>query len=298
MTFYFVYIIASFLLFSLVALGLHPSCQDIIGVVLILSIGLVHGANDIAIIKKFREVSSGDFDLKRSIFIYSAVVLITLVLFIVLPQLALWLFILISAYHFGEQHWANTLKGMNNILKIVFFSVYGIAILFLLLWINAELSMEIIQQISEHAFFDRYLLGITKISFILLLVGFVLLALLKRDFANRIPLELLQLFSLFFIFEWSSLILGFAFYFIFWHSLFSIKDQLKFLYGSITKQTLMSYFKASILYWLVSIAGLIILVHLLNEKDYFYALMFAFIAAVTFPHVFVIGKMMNKSDKK
>ena len=298
MTFYFKYIILSFLLFSIVALALHPSYQDIIGVVLILSIGLVHGANDIAIIKKFREVSSGNFSLKRSVLLYSAVVLFTLILFIILPQLALWLFILISAYHFGEQHWADTLSNINRIVKIGFYSVYGIAILFLLLWLNAELSVEIIQQISEHAFFDRYLLEVTKVSFILLLAGFVFLGLLKREFANRIPLELLQLFSLFFIFEWSSLILGFAFYFIFWHSLFSIKDQLKFLYGSITKRTLMNYFKASILYWLVSIAGLLILVYLLNEKDYFYALMFAFIAAVTFPHVLVIGKMMNKPDKK
>jgi len=282
----------------MVALGLHSSYQDIIGLVLILSIGLVHGANDIAIIKKFKEISSGKFDLKRSVLLYSAVVLFTLTLFIILPQLALWLFILISAYHFGEQHWSDTLNGINHIVKLTFYSIYGIAILFLLLWLNAELSVDIIQQISEHAFFDRYLLEITKVSFTLLLAGFVLLGVLKRDFANRIPLELLQLFSLFFLFEWSSLILGFAIYFIFWHSLFSIRDQLKFLYGSITKRTLINYFKDSILYWLVSIAGLLILVYLLNEKDYFYALMFAFIAAVTFPHVFVIGKMMNNSDKK
>lgn len=298
MTFYFRYIIVCFLLFSLVALGHHSSYQDIIGVVLILSIGLVHGANDIAIIKKFKEISSGKFDLKRSVLLYLAVVLFTLVLFIILPQLALWLFILISAYHFGEQHWSDTLSGINHIVKLTFYSVYGIAILFLLLWLNAELSVDIIQQISEHAFIDQYLLDITKVSFTLVLAGFVLLGVVKRDFANRIPLELLQLFSLFFLFEWSSLILGFAIYFIFWHSLFSIRDQLKFLYGSITKQTLINYFKESILYWLVSIAGLLILVYLLNEKDYFYALMFAFIAAVTFPHVFVIGKMMNNSDKK
>ena len=282
----------------MVALGLHSSYQDFIGLVLILSIGLVHGANDIAIIKKFKEISSGKFDLKRSVLLYSAVVLFTLTLFIILPQLALWLFILISAYHFGEQHWSDTLNGINHIVKLTFYSIYGIAILFLLLWLNAELSVDIIQQISEHAFFDRYLLEITKVSFTLLLAGFVLLGVLKRDFANRIPLELLQLFSLFLLFEWSSLILGFAIYFIFWHSLFSIRDQLKFLYGNITKRTLINYFKDSILYWLVSIAGLLILVYLLNEKDYFYALMFAFIAAVTFPHVFVIGKMMNNSDKK
>jgi len=263
-----------------------------------LSIGLIHGANDIAIIRKLKNKKSKDSNPTRSILIYSGIVFSTLVLFIVLPQLALWLFILISAYHFGEQHWSVTLKMLNNKLKIVFYTTYGLSILFLLLFLNVSFAKEIIHQITPNAYFDQYLTEITKISFILLLAGFASLILYKKEFAQRIPLELLQIASLFLIFKWGNLIFGFAFYFVLWHSLFSIKDQLKFLYGKITGKNLMHYFKQSAIYWLISLVGLGVLVYLLNDKDYFYSLLFAFIAAVTFPHVFVINKMMKKLNKK
>jgi len=297
MRFYFPFIIVSCFIGSIIVLFTDKIYQNIIGVAFILSIGLIHGANDIAIIKKFRKKISMNFDLKKSILIYSGVVLVTLGLFAVLPQLALWLFILISAYHFGEQHWVNELQNINNKLKIIFFTIYGLSILFLLLFLNADFAKEIIQQITPYAYFDQYLTEITKVSFLLLLVGFAGFIVYSRAFANRVPLELLQLFSLFLIFKWGNLIFGFAFYFVVWHSLFSIKDQLKFLYGQLSKQNLIDYFRKSAVYWLVSLVGLLILVYLLNDKDYFYSLMFAFIAAVTFPHVFVISQMMDKLDK-
>ena len=297
MRFYFLFIVASFLIGSIIALLLDNINQNIIGVAFILSIGLIHGANDIAIIKKFKRKLSKNFNFKKSVSIYTGVVFLTLGLFVILPQLALWLFILISAYHFGEQHWTDTLKGINNKLKIVFYTIYGLSVLFLLLFLNADFAKEIIQQITPYAYFDQYLVEITKISFILLLAGFAGFILYSKEFANRIPLELLQLFSLFLIFEWGNLIFGFAFYFVAWHSLFSIKDQLKFLYGNLSKRNLVQYVKQSAAYWAVSLVGLAILVYLLNDKDYFYSLMFAFIAAVTFPHVIVISQMMEKLDE-
>jgi len=298
MRFYLEYIISCFLIGLVFSLIFEFNLQSIIGVCLILSIGLIHGANDIAIIRKLKNKKSKDSNPTRSILIYSGIVFSTLVLFIVLPQLALWLFILISAYHFGEQHWSVTLKMLNNKLKIVFYTTYGLSILFLLLFLNVSFAKEIIHQITPNAYFDQYLTEITKISFILLLAGFASLILYKKEFAQRIPLELLQIASLFLIFKWGNLIFGFAFYFVLWHSLFSIKDQLKFLYGKITGKNLMHYFKQSAIYWLISLVGLGVLVYLLNDKDYFYSLLFAFIAAVTFPHVFVINKMMKKLNKK
>lgn len=297
MRFYFIYIISSFVLGSIFSLFAEVTLQNIIGVFFILSIGLIHGANDIAIIKKFKKKVSKSFNFKKSILIYSSVVFFTLAIFVVLPQLALWLFILISAYHFGEQHWASMLKSINQWVSIIFYTVYGLSILFLLLFLNADFAQVIIQQITPYAFFDQYLTEITKICFLLLLIGFSGLIVFKRNFADRVPHELLQLASLFFIFKWGGLIFGFAFYFVVWHSLFSIKDQLKFLYGKITRENLWYYFKSSALYWFASIIGLLILVYLLNDKEYFYGLMFAFIAAVTFPHVIVISQMMKKMDK-
>jgi Brp/Blh family beta-carotene 15,15'-monooxygenase len=291
---YLHYILGSFILGITSIFLLNNELQNILALIAILSIGLNHGANDISIIQKFKIKSPDRFNFNKSVIIYSAVVVLTLLLFYLLPQLALWLFLIVSAYHFGEQHWASTIKKIHPIISFPFYTIYGLAVLFLLLYLNEAFAIEIIRQISANAFFDDYLLLITEICYIGVLLGVVLLSLYLKPFAQRVPLELLQLFTLYIIFKSGNLLFGFAFYFVIWHSLFSVKDQLLFLYGKLNKTNLLIYFKKSAVYWLISLIGLFVLVYLLNDKQYFYALMFAFIAAVTFPHVFVISKMMNR----
>lgn len=291
---YLHYILGSFILGITSIFLLNNELQNILALIAILSIGLNHGANDISIIQKFKIKSPDEFNFNKSVIIYSAVVVLTLLLFYLLPQLALWLFLIVSAYHFGEQHWASTIKKIHPIISFPFYTIYGLAVLFLLLYLNEAFAIEIIRQISANAFFDDYLLLITEICFIGVLLGVVLLSLYLKPFAQRVPLELLQLFTLYIIFKSGNLLFGFAFYFVIWHSLFSVKDQLLFLYGKLNKTNLLIYFKKSAVYWLISLIGLFGLFYLLSDQQYFYALMFAFIAAVTFPHVFVISKMMNR----
>jgi Brp/Blh family beta-carotene 15,15'-monooxygenase len=96
------------------------------------------------------------------------------------------------------------------------------------------------------------------------------------------------------IFKASSLIWGFALYFILWHSIPSIIEQMNFLYSNLSIQNFISYCKSAAVYWVISIVGIILLYLLLKDKKLFNAIFFSFLAAITFPHVIVITKIFNK----
>ena len=113
---------------------------------------------------------------------------------------------------------------------------------------------------------------------------------------NTIIKELFTLIILMVIFKSSSLIWGFTIYFIIWHSIPSLLEQIKFAYGDLKRVHIMEYTKAALPYWIVSLAGMSLLYLVLKGEKHFYSLFFAFIAAVTFPHAIVMLKMFSKKN--
>jgi Brp/Blh family beta-carotene 15,15'-monooxygenase len=106
--------------------------------------------------------------------------------------------------------------------------------------------------------------------------------------------ELLYLVVFAILFKMGSLIWGFALYFIFWHSNPSLHDQIKFLYGKYSFNNFMLYFKSAFIYWIISLVGIFVLYGIFKNETIFDALFFSFLAAITFPHTFVILKMFKK----
>jgi len=68
---------------------------------LVISIGIIHGSNDIEILLKTSFWSSSK---KLSLLVYIGVVGVSALFYYLFPLVAIVLFILVSAYHFGEQH--------------------------------------------------------------------------------------------------------------------------------------------------------------------------------------------------
>ena len=98
------------------------------------------------------------------------------------------------------------------------------------------------------------------------------------------------------IFNIASLIAGFAIYFIIWHSIPSLRDQIIELHSEFNTDNLVLYLKNSVLYWLVSIVSLFVLYYVVNDEKLFISLFFSFLAAITFPHVLVMFNLFkNKS---
>jgi Brp/Blh family beta-carotene 15,15'-monooxygenase len=267
--------------------------QLILGFLLIFSFGILHGANDLILVKNTLHEKRFGSTLKILGY-YLVVVVFGILLFYFLPQLALFLFIIVSAYHFGEQQWQILPNYIPKVITSLFFTLYGLIILFLLFVIHSIEVEKIILNITDSTFSCNYfwplLVGL-GIVYVCLNVYFYFKI---KKIKMKLFLEFFYLILFIVIFKSSSLIWGFAIYFIFWHSIPSIIAQVKFLNGSFSKKNFIAYCKSALIYWLISILGIVILYAIFQDTLLFNSLFFSFLAAITFPHVFVIANMFKK----
>lgn len=271
---------------------LESGDQTMVGFFFIFSFGILHGANDLVLIKNLKDKKNRSYLTFLSM--YVSVILISALLFTTIPLTALMIFIVISAYHFGEQHFQDLEEYRWRFGKPLFYFIYGSFILLLLFYFH---SVEVQKVILNITGYDLHVLT----NPVPLIVSGIALSLLMvynyfnlPNFKKRIATEILYLFIFALIFKLGSLIWGFAIYFILWHSIPSLHDQIKFLYGKYTFNNFKLYFKSAFVYWIVSLIGIGILYYFLKDKTVFDAIFFSFIAAITFPHAFVILKMFEK----
>ena len=223
---------------------------------------------------------------------YVGVVLLGGLFFFFLPSIALFTFILISSYHFGEQHWEDRLK--LSISHSFFFTLYG-AFIFFLIFITQYIEVAlVIEKISGILLPYNFFLWSLISTGVLLLFIMMIIPSLRESLIKE--LFLLGLLSL--LFHFGSLLFSFAFYFVVWHSIPSLKEQINYLYGDLKKTSIKKYLKASLLYWIASLVFLGLILNYIDfNADYFLPMFFSFLAAITFPHTIVIG-MMNKNKNK
>jgi Brp/Blh family beta-carotene 15,15'-monooxygenase len=270
---------------------LSDTNQLIFGFILIFTFGILHGANDLVLINQIENKKKMAF--LRIISFYIIIVLSSVVMFTLLPTLALLLFLLVSGYHFGEQHWVSLVEDTSKYRK-PFELLYGLFILSILLYINEEEVTKIIYEITKIHVNTLYYKVFLIATGVLLVLFSYLMTKKHVDFKNNIIEQLFYLVLLCVIFKSSSLIWGFTIYFIFWHSIPSLNDQITFLYGKYSFHNFKQYFKTAFLYWLLSLIGITLLYYVAKDLVVFDALFFSFLASITFPHAFVILKMFKK----
>jgi Brp/Blh family beta-carotene 15,15'-monooxygenase len=263
--------------------------QTIVGFILILSFGILHGANDLVLIKHLKETKKIDF--VKLIGIYVLVIGMSVLLFTNFPIIALLLFILVSSYHFGEQHWSEIIRTKKTLITHLFLFNYGLLILVMLFYINTNEVIEIIREITQHSISANSIRTATVITLVTLVLLSIRQCYESIDFKNNMIEQLFYLVVLGIVFKASSLIWGFAIYFIFWHSIPSLNDQITFLYGTATWPNFIQYFKTAFIYWLISLLGIFGLYYIAKDMLVFDALFFAFLASITFPHFIVILNM-------
>lgn len=266
--------------------------QLLFGFLLIFTFGILHGANDLVLINQLEYNKKQTY--LKVILSYVTVVLISVILFTQIPIIALILFILVSGYHFGEQQWHVILKKNQQLITKVFEFNYGLLILLLLFNFNKSEVVKIVFEITNIKITTLLIDIVLIIVCVLLLLNSYLLARHSKKFRKKIVEELFYLVLLCIIFKSSSLIWGFTIYFIFWHSIPSLNDQIFFLFGEFTLANFTKYFKSAFLYWLISLIGISILYFISKDMIIFDALFFSFLASITFPHAIVMLKMYGK----
>ena len=275
--------------FIVVGLLLNKVLADAFGLFLIFSAGLIHGANDIRLLQKKYKNTQFRFFLLL-ILVYIGVVFLGAILFFHLPNFGLFFFILFSGFHFGQQHWDSFLKQKPSspLLKQLGYTFYGLLV-FGLLFSSQVLEVDgLIEQLSgTHFAVDTY-----YIATLVLAVVFSILAFFLSVSGMVYLKEVLALALLAALFATTSLLFSFAVYFVFWHSIPSIQDQLMYLDGEINRKTIKGYIRSSLVYWLLSLMGLTAAYFFFDvNASYFIPLFFTFLAAITFPHTVVIGML-------
>ena len=263
--------------------------QDMFGFSLILSVGLIHGANDLLIIKR-NTSSDTNFSQFKSFIKYFGIVLAGLIFFYFFPSFALISFILVSIYHFGEQHIeAIPLdKNLKNSRRYISIISHGILLFTIIFMNNTKVVVDVFSSFNIVFLNYNFLIIILIITSIL----YASILIIKKDLQPFLISEILFFGLFYFLSITSSLILCFSVYFIFFHSILSIKDQVKYIYGSNNSKSLKRYIKNSLPYFILALIFLI-LFYIYTEIDNndLLPIIFTFLAAITFPHVLVIEKM-------
>ena len=142
----------------------------LLGFLIILTFGIIHGANDIVIIlKTFNNLKNKP--LYFLIIFYLTIVILSALLFTFLPVFALLFFVLISAYHFGEQHWHSILSYENTYIRLIFEFLYGTFIFCLIFYFHIQEVEYIIENICNYTinlFFVPYALFVSGLGVLLL----------------------------------------------------------------------------------------------------------------------------------
>lgn len=290
------YILILLTFFLLLITGvMDPASQEIAGAFLILSIGLIHGAHDMFLMKKMKEEKFSWLKIGGR---YLLIAAFFGGLYLLAPLLLISIFVLFSAYHFGEQHWLAHLKGPRP-TEIFFAFSYGLAVIILLLRLNFPEAYRIILEMVSYGISRSLLDGLLVFCAVSLLVSGYFVYNSRMQLKKRMLREILILVLLSLLFANALIIWGFAVYFVFWHSIPSIISQVDFMYGETSLNKILKYFKKSFVYWFISIAGLAVLFYFLKDgRDRLLSVILPFIAALTFPHALVISKMLWKTKAK
>lgn len=271
---------------------LNAEMQLILGLSLIFSFGILHGANDLELINQMESVRKVKF--VKILAVYIFMILLSVLLFMQIPFFALMLFILVSSYHFGEQNWQKFLRKCDKLISRLLQGSYGLLILSALFYFNIDETQKIINKITHVTIIESQFLLILLAATLLYVVLSILILIRKNELLVSFIEQSFYILILCVIFKVANLILGFAIYFILWHSIPSLHDQIKFLHGSYNIENFKKYFKSAFWYWIISLFGIFILYFISKDMVIFDALFFSFLASITFPHFIVILKMYKQ----
>lgn len=266
----------------------------IVSGVLILVFGLPHGATDHLLYNfvRTRQIS-GNIN-RTFLTIYFSVIGTYALVWWWSPAIALIIFLLMSAYHFGETQWIwMETKSQKPLLRKVHFLLWGITLLgFLFVYFTEETNFFLSNLIDSKNVLIT--LDLTR-NFVLPISGILLLLLTWMIYDNRSELvtQVMALSMFFLLFVLTDLIYGFAVFFGFYHA----KDTIEVMIAQFEKAKLSfkwkAFFMNAWLFTLLSILGIgIIMVtfYYFQYQVHFVTLFFIMISLVTAPHMWFIER--------
>ena len=294
--FSFIYLVFIYLLFAVYTyFGEINFEYQIIGCfLLILLFGIPHGAIDHIVYKTQNNISNFKF----FSFYLSLIILYTICWFI-FPKLCLIMFLLLSAYHFGESQFSEF--KFNSIPKKLTSIFCGTIVISSLIYYNQNELVKLSNMYMDTqvftSIFKSPFIEISFYSSSVLFLLFILFEFLfhsnKLDDLFTILFEMILIHVTFYLF---SVLIGFTLYFIFLHSLKVLKQEYQFLkkYTRNLRPTefvkmLLPFTGLSIFFLIIFYIGIVI--GFLNISTFLFLIIG--ISVITLPHVFIMANFYN-----
>ncbi len=284
--------------FGLLFPQLLAQWQLILATALIVLVGIPHGATDYLIFQFVSRPMWGPRQMARFYIKYILLMTGYALLWWLLPGLALGLFLLLSMYHFGQSNW-NYVAFANKGLEYATHLLWGaFVVLTPILW-HYDAAESIIQYIIGAPapaigknWREAFCIGLLAGN-LWLTIGLVIQQKINfRQFAD----ELANYTVLALLFINAPLLLGFAVYFVCWHSMSSVMDQVRFFRERLGTYTLRDYVFNTLPLSLAAIGGLagIVGIQAGMGLGFNIGLVFIFISMVTLPHMILIDQLYRE----
>ena len=265
-------------------------------------LGVPHGALDLYI--EGKDINSKYQKNKQFLWKYLLNIFLYASLWYVSPIIALIVFIFITAYHFGEIDWMGKSDSWSQ--KFIY-SLLGMCWILYFLSVNISSALKIFLYVGQSNVTERQWLHIASlvspIALIFILATYIVLFVKRKYFyyqSSHFYFSLIQLIILLIICHFSTLWVGFGFYFGLWHSIlsfdkirssFSMPDTLK-SWTHLLNQAM----PFSIMAW---IGMLFIMFTFYSSKNStsLVTLLFITLSVLTLPHLQVFTKLkLNRSE--
>lgn len=295
--------IASILLFIPViyqAGEISTATQLVICTPFLLFLGIPHGAIDNVLYIRDKNISNFKF-----IGIYLIIIAANVALWLVMPVLAYVLFLVLSAYHFGQSQFSHYFKSQPPLTKALF-SLWGLAILSALVYFNMEEIYSIMSNSSEFRQFagvhgERFMMYFFAASFISTIGILVYKSVIKAISIETLLMELLVLSLILVCFFLMPLLIGFTLYFVILHSFKVLREEFNYLKSERKVDSIKSFTAAITPFTLLSIFGIAFLFGMIYfdilKISYGYCLLIV-ISSITLPHVFVMDNFYDLLFKR
>ncbi len=267
----------------------------LLAVILIALVGIPHGATDHLI---FRNLARPFMGKRQMIYFYSYYLFLIgayAILWWFLPVLSFALFLVLSAYHFGQSNW-NYVQFASKFSAGTYYLLWGGFVIAAPVLLHYDSTLPIIQEIvrqSPPAISQSTALWIVSSLFILNLLAIVLSGIRGKTRGRQLFEEVFSLFVLLLVFAFTPVLLGFAIYFVCWHSMSSVMDQIQFFQKRKGEYTLRKYLFDTLPFTLLALMGMAALFWaqyaFLGTMQI--GLLFIFISIVTLPHMILIDQL-------
>jgi len=271
------------------------SSQMILCVPLLLFLGIPHGAIDNVLYLRKHKTKNALF-----IGVYVFIVGLNILIWVLSPSIAYVLFLVLSAYHFGQSQFSQYFKNQLIDHKALYF-FWGLAVLFGFVLFNLEEINGIMIQYEEFAVFSplhqKIGMQIGFASTLAVAIGFKLkLTLQKTMTIENFLMELLVLGLILVCFYLMPLLIGFTLYFVILHSFKVLREEYQFLNVEREVSSVKSFIFLLAPFTLLSIIGIAFMFGLIHfdilSISYGYCLIII-ISSITLPHVFVMNRFYD-----